>query len=375
MSLLNISENLLKLRHDKKVTQDEIASFLGVTKASVSKWENGQSMPDIQLLPQIAVYFGVTVDALLGYEPQLSKEQIQRLYRELAEDFASGSFDNTMEKSRLLVHRYYSCYPFLLQICVLWLNHFMLEKSQEAQQEILNDISNLCERILQECKIIEICNQALSFKAMIDLQLGKPHDVIACLEEMVKTQNLSGSNDAVLIQAYQQVGETDKAKSSVQISMYIHLVTLVSTAAIHLSVNSENLSVCEETIRRTDFVISAYALQKLHPNSVAQLSYQAAVVYAIHKQQDKALERLSKFEYALNYLLTGDNVNLHGDSYFNELDSWFSQLDLGGAPPRNKKLIVDNAVQSLSHPAFAILNHTDIFQKIKQNIIKGGNVE
>ena len=54
--------------------QDELATFLGVTKASVSKCENGQSMPDILLLPELATYFDVSVDELLGYEPQLSKE-------------------------------------------------------------------------------------------------------------------------------------------------------------------------------------------------------------------------------------------------------------------------------------------------------------
>lgn len=374
MNLLHISENLVKLRHDKKVTQDEIALFLGVTKASVSKWENGQSMPDIQLLPQIAVYFGITVDELLGYEPQLSKEQIQRLYQELAEDFATKSFEDTIKKCKLLVHRYYSCFPFLQQICVLWLNHFMLAESEQVQQEILNDIASLCERILQECKIIEVCNNAIAFKAMVDLQLGKPQEVVESLEEIVKAQNLSPSNEAVLIQAYQMLGEADKAKSSVQISMYIHVVSLVSIAAGYLFVNSEDLKVCEETIRRTDCVISAYTLDKIHPNSAAQFYYQAAVVYAMHKQQEKALEWLCLYERTVNYLLTGDNIILHGDDYFNALDSWFSQLDLGPAPPRNKKLVVDNAVQSFGHPAFSILSGTDTFQKMKQNMIEKGNL-
>ena len=66
------------MRKQKGVTQDELAAFLGVTKASVSKWENAQSMPDILLLPEIANYFDVTVDALLGYETQLCVEQIQK---------------------------------------------------------------------------------------------------------------------------------------------------------------------------------------------------------------------------------------------------------------------------------------------------------
>ncbi|WFR56877.1 helix-turn-helix transcriptional regulator [Anaerocolumna sp. AGMB13025] len=371
MRLLNISENLVKFRHEKKVTQDEVASFLGVTKASVSKWENEQSMPDILLLPQIAVYFGVTVDELLGYEPQLSKEQIQRIYQELAKDFASQSFEDTMEKCKSLVHRYYSCFPFLQQICVLWLNHFMLANSQSAQREVLEEISDLSEHILKNCKIIEICNHALSFKAMVELQLGNPHNVIEILEDIVRSQNLSMSNNSVLIQAYQMVGDTDKALSSVQISIYIHLLELVGTSVGYLAINSDNLNGCEETIRRTGCVISAYNLDKLQPNLAAQFYYQSAVVYAIYKQTDKALEMLHKFERTVTYLLTGDNINLHGDSYFTALDSWFAQLDLGAAPPRDKKLIMDNAVESLDHPVFEAMKDTEAFQKIKQNLSKG----
>ena len=62
---ITIGANIKSLRQKKGITQDELASFLGVTKASVSKWENGQSMPDIILLPEIATYFDVTVDVLL----------------------------------------------------------------------------------------------------------------------------------------------------------------------------------------------------------------------------------------------------------------------------------------------------------------------
>ena len=59
---LRIAENIVEFRKKKGVTQEEMASFLGVTKASVSKWENGQSMPDILMLPQLATYFDVTVE-------------------------------------------------------------------------------------------------------------------------------------------------------------------------------------------------------------------------------------------------------------------------------------------------------------------------
>ncbi len=47
MDQVNLPDNLIRLRHEKNITQEQLADFLGVTKASVSKWENRQSMPDI----------------------------------------------------------------------------------------------------------------------------------------------------------------------------------------------------------------------------------------------------------------------------------------------------------------------------------------
>ena len=93
---LNLAENIIRLRHDKKITQEQLADFVGVTKASVSKWETKQSMPDILLLPQLAAFFDVTIDELLGYEPQLSKEQMQKIYLELASDFAKNPFEEVI---------------------------------------------------------------------------------------------------------------------------------------------------------------------------------------------------------------------------------------------------------------------------------------
>ena len=44
MNVLNLSENILRLRRERKITQEEFADFAGVTKASVSKWESGGSL-------------------------------------------------------------------------------------------------------------------------------------------------------------------------------------------------------------------------------------------------------------------------------------------------------------------------------------------
>ena len=60
---------LVALRKEQNLTQEMLAAKLGVTYQAVSKWENGQTYPDISLLPTIAAIFGIGIDSLLGYIP------------------------------------------------------------------------------------------------------------------------------------------------------------------------------------------------------------------------------------------------------------------------------------------------------------------
>ena len=65
---MKVGENIRALRQRKGLTQEQVAQQLGVTYQAVSKWENGTNTPDIALLPEIAAFFGVTIDALYGRE-------------------------------------------------------------------------------------------------------------------------------------------------------------------------------------------------------------------------------------------------------------------------------------------------------------------
>ena len=62
-----IGTKIQTLRRNKNLTQARLAEVLSVSAQTVSKWENNLSVPDIQLLPVIARYFGITMDELFGY--------------------------------------------------------------------------------------------------------------------------------------------------------------------------------------------------------------------------------------------------------------------------------------------------------------------
>ena len=73
---IKINEKLARLRTENELTQEEAANHLGITKAAVSKWECGQSMPDISLLPAIADLYSTSIDDLFGRVQELDKESI-----------------------------------------------------------------------------------------------------------------------------------------------------------------------------------------------------------------------------------------------------------------------------------------------------------
>ena len=178
MNKLKLSDNIVRLRHEKKLTQEELADFMGVTKASVSKWEKGINTPDLLLLPQLAAFFDVTIDKLVGYEAQLSVDQIRLRYAALCKDFADLPFAEALEKTRSLAHQYYACYPLLLQLCVLYQNHYMLADSSKERKQLLQEALGWCNRILENCSDTAVCSDALELKAGLCLELGMAEEAI-----------------------------------------------------------------------------------------------------------------------------------------------------------------------------------------------------
>ena len=65
--MIYIAENLRSLRKGMELTQEEIAEILCVSPQSVSKWERGDTFPDITLLPALANLFKTSIDALIGF--------------------------------------------------------------------------------------------------------------------------------------------------------------------------------------------------------------------------------------------------------------------------------------------------------------------
>lgn len=66
-----LAKNLLELRKLSKITQAELANELNYSDKSVSKWEHGDALPDIEVLSKLAFFYGVTVDYLISEHKEI----------------------------------------------------------------------------------------------------------------------------------------------------------------------------------------------------------------------------------------------------------------------------------------------------------------
>ena len=90
-----LQENIKRLRTQKGLSQEELAARLNVVRQTISKWEKGLSVPDAQMLIQLAEVFEVSVSDLLGEaidtpesksEPRLLADKLEQLNAQLAQE-------------------------------------------------------------------------------------------------------------------------------------------------------------------------------------------------------------------------------------------------------------------------------------------------
>ena len=62
---MSFSENLIELRKLNNYTQEDLAELIGVSRQTLSKYETGESLPDIEKCKQLAEVFSVTIDDLI----------------------------------------------------------------------------------------------------------------------------------------------------------------------------------------------------------------------------------------------------------------------------------------------------------------------
>ena len=111
--IIKFGENLKRLRTQSNLTQEDLASVLGVSFQTISKWERGETYPDLTMLPEIAAYFNISADDLLGAD-EAQKERKIKYYLELFNNMQLKDVSCVLDEYRKAVKDFPNNYQILI---------------------------------------------------------------------------------------------------------------------------------------------------------------------------------------------------------------------------------------------------------------------
>jgi len=97
---ISIGANMRRLRQEKGLTQEQLAEVFHISAQAVSRWENDQAYPDVTLLPGLAMYYGVSIDEILGMDRIRKAERLHGIMNEIYTLAREGEMDRAIELAR-----------------------------------------------------------------------------------------------------------------------------------------------------------------------------------------------------------------------------------------------------------------------------------
>ena len=372
---MNIGTIIMEKRKEKQVTQQELANFVGVSKASVSKWETGQTYPDITLLPLLAAYFDITIDSLLTYEPQLDNHEIQRIYGMLKNSLETKSADDVLATTRSFIRRYYSCYPFILQMGLFLLNHVDLLPGEDKITRYTKEARELFIHVRTQSKDPELITRALKYEAYSSLTLQEFDQALEILGEQVP---VIFPVESLIAMAQQQKGESQQAQITLQSAIYQYTTVFLSFLSNYLQLLLQQPEKYNETVQRGRGFAKLFHFETLHPVAFMNFQLSAIFGYAQMQNESAAIELLGEFLEIIKQ--TVFPVDLHGDDYFDRIDEWLENLEIGNQLPRNSSVLKEDFIDLvIDHPLFENFSNQQelnrIYDELKAIKAKGGTAD
>lgn len=299
---LNIGPNIRRLRMQKGITQEQLAEAMNLSCAAVSKWERGETFPDITLLQPLAYFFDVSIDELMGYQVEKINRQIEEIVT-----LYLNTLITDHQKAGEIIASAYQTYPNDARI----LHHYMWYVAGDMAD---NDKENL---LAHKEEFLDICNRILdctndenirlgtyNMRAKILHAEGKTSDALSLYREMFP--DWYGCREQKIEQLYAK--RTDEYYSQVRINM-LETAVLSADKLGRVLVFHPTLSTVEkadkailygtllwenyESTQEPYFLIEAYVfLDRVKNDFIYRIGYQGEKLSAIRDLLFKAATAL-----------------------------------------------------------------------------------
>ena len=250
-----LEENIRAMRREKGFTQEQLAEAMGVSTASVSKWETGVAMPELGMLAALADFFEVSVDALIGHT--VGKAQLEEAIASIKELSLSGEDIKAIEQAEKLLRRYPNEYHVVECTSDAYYTAFIHNREKEY-------IHRCMELIHRKYALSKDSSGKKWFETQRELAnchelLGEFEKAKECYEE----SNVSGLNDSNIARCLAGMDETslslDKFSSSIENKVFTLLSDLMQLA--NLWVDAEDTGKAISTYQAALHVIECFKNQ------------------------------------------------------------------------------------------------------------------
>lgn len=157
---MKINQIIREKRRGQKLTQEQVAEYLGVSTPAVNKWEKGISYPDITILPALARLLKVDLNTLLCFNEDLSEREVSHFTNELVAIIEEKGFEEGYKEAIVKIQEYPTC-DMLIYMVALTLEGALFMFGAKEAMAYKFEIEKLYERVASSDNY-EIRNQANS---------------------------------------------------------------------------------------------------------------------------------------------------------------------------------------------------------------------
>ncbi len=299
--MATLADNLRELRIGRGMSQQILAEHLGLSVAAVSKWESGQSRPDIDTLLRLASLYQVSTDRLLNHQAGLlSAQQTATRIKELTH---AKRFEEGMRLAEQALVQYPNHFDLSYESALLYSRCHLEGGGSEAADRAMNLLERAAALISQNTRP-EVSWQSIQGESAFTLMnLGKREEALA----LYRANNVGGMFDENIGSILSTLGRHQEALEPLSdaylcaLAMGFNSMTSLAMSLVHLDRAREGLAVLRS--------LSSGLRQLLNPRAVSgierMLAFSLSIEALLHceLQQEERAKALAReaLRYARRY--------------------------------------------------------------------------
>lgn len=326
---MEIGNNIKELRKQKGLRQEQLAEAMGVSTASVSKWETNQSYPELTLLAELADFFEVSIDTLIGHN--LNADRMEALIAQMKK----AADDHEEEIAAALCEKILRNYPN---------NDRVAEACADCYYKLFihTDKKNYMECCIAQTKRLMSLKQGEPEKDRLERihYLGNQYGLLQqwdTAKQYYEQSNVSGSSQALIAECLLQQGQAKEAVTMVSDALMASVfhdfqaINILAEGWIALGQQEKACSALEWMYG---------VMESMHYNPTTLLLTLVKLA-ALYEEQDQSENAKAAFRQAAELVKKNNKQEVYAEADFLNIEK--AREMLISAPEGNQALLINIA--------------------------------